>query len=120
MDLEYVRAQLAQRVAATNVEQVGREVGVATMTLYRFVAGLTEQPRDPAWSLMCAAVARRGIVSPDESSGVLVAVRRMRVLLDQLAHEAHAVGLDPVAPHPTPEAAAEAALTPPKRRKRAR
>jgi hypothetical protein len=120
MDLEYVRAQLAQRVASTSVEQVGREIDVSQMTLFRFVNGITAQPREPHWSKMCAAVSRRNIVIADESSGVLVAVRRMRALLDQLAHEAHAVGLDPVAPHPTPEAAAEAALTPPKRRKRAR
>lgn len=107
MNREEVRTELARRVAATSVEQVAREVGVPTMTLWRFVAGEVEQPRDPAWGLMVAAVERRGGITAAEAPGVLTAVRRLRALLDQLEHEARAVDEE------ADRAAAAEAITPP-------
>ena len=103
MERERVRDELAQRVAATSVEEVAREVGVATMTLHRFVVGEVEQPRSTAWDRMVAAVVRRDGVAADEAAGVLTAVRRLRVVLDQLEHEARIVA----GGHATPEDATD-------------
>jgi hypothetical protein len=91
MERDYVRDQLAKRVAATSVEQVARDVGVATMTLQRFVIGEVVQPRSPAWDRMVAAVVRPDGIGADEVRGVLTAVRRLRLALDQLEHEARAM-----------------------------
>lgn len=94
MDRDEVRRRLAARVAATSVEQVAREAGVATMTLHRFVAGDVDQPREPAWSRMATLAGGASGVTAAEAAGVLAAVRRLRLALDQLEHEARSVAGD--------------------------
>jgi hypothetical protein len=116
MEVDHVRKTLQRMIEGPvgSVTRLAQEIRIPHMTLRRFLSGDVVTPRADAWERMVAYVASLQPPTPEEARGMLRAINRIRQELDSMEEAARSA----VRVYPTPEAAADAVVTPPKRRKR--
>jgi hypothetical protein len=116
MEVNHVRKTLQRMVEGPSgsVTGLAQEIRIPHMTLRRFLSEEVTTPRADAWERMVAYVASLQPPTPEEARGMLRVVNRMRQELDSIEEAARSA----VRTYTTPEAAAGAAITPPRRRKR--